>query len=50
MSWEAMFTEVTLEMSKTDGKTTSEKMQVDESMSTLPPPADDSPVTPAGSS
>jgi len=42
-----MSTEVTLEMSKTDGKTSSEKTQVDKSMSTLPSPADSSPVTPA---
>lgn len=50
MSREAMFTELTLEMSKTDGQTTSEKMQVVESMSMLPSSADSSPVTSAGNS
>lgn len=37
-------------MSKTDGQTTSEKMQADGSMCMLPPLADSSPVTPAGNS
>lgn len=35
-------------MSKTAVYTTSEKMQVDKSMSKLPPPADSRPITPAG--
>lgn len=50
MSQEAMFKEVTFEMSKTDGQATSEKMQADGSMCMLPPLADSSPVTPAGNS
>lgn len=43
-----MCLELTLEMSKTALYPTSEKMQVDKSMSKLPPPADSGPVTPAG--